>query len=138
MGAILGVENLRLSFGGLTALADVSFEVTPGTIPALIGPNGAGKTSILNCINRFYAPTGGRVRFEERDITALAPHRIAALGIARTFQNIELFRGMTVLDNIKLGRHLHMRVGPVAALVYYGPARREEIRHRRLIEERVI
>ena len=138
MGAILGVENLRLSFGGLTALADVSFEVTPGTIHALIGPNGAGKTSILNCINRFYAPTGGRVRFEERDITALAPHRIAALGIARTFQNIELFRGMTVLDNIKLGRHLHMRVGPLAALVYYGPARREEIRHRRLIEERVI
>ncbi len=138
MGAILGVENLQLSFGGLTALAGVSVEVAPGTIHALIGPNGAGKTSILNCVNHFYTPTAGRVRFQGRDITGLAPHRIAGLGIARTFQNIELFRGMTVLDNIKLGRHLHMRVGPLAALVYYGRARREEMRHRRLIEERVI
>lgn len=138
MGAILGVENLQLSFGGLTALAGVSFEVAPGTIHALIGPNGAGKTSILNCVNHFYTPTAGRIRFEGRDITALAPHRIAALGIARTFQNIELFRGMSVLDNIKLGRHLHMHVGPLAALVYYGRARRQEMRHRRLIEERVV
>jgi len=138
VGAILGVEDLQLSFGGLTALAGVSFEVAPGTIHALIGPNGAGKTSTLNCINHFYTPTAGRVRFEGRDITALASHRVASLGIARTFQNIELFRGMTVLDNIKLGRHLHMRVGPLAALVYYGRARREEMHHRRLIEERVI
>ncbi len=138
MGAILGVENLHLTFGGLTALAGVSFDVAPGTIHALIGPNGAGKTSILNCINHFYTPTAGRIRFDRRDITALAAHRIASLGIARTFQNIELFRGMTVLDNIKLGRHLHMRVGPLAALVYYGRARRQEMRHRRLIEERVI
>ncbi len=138
MGAILGVENLRLSFGGLAALSGVSFEVAPRTIHAIIGPNGAGKTSILNCINHFYTPTAGRIVFEGRDITTLAPHRIAALGIARTFQNIELFRGMTVLDNIKLGRHLHMRVGPVAALAYWGRARREEMRHRRFVEERVI
>jgi len=138
MGAILGVENLRLSFGGLAALSGVSFEVAPRTIHAFIGPNGAGKTSILNCINHFYTPTAGRIVFEGRDITTLAPHRIAALGIARTFQNIELFRGMTVLDNIKLGRHLHMRVGPVAALAYWGRARREEMRHRRFVEERVI
>jgi branched-chain amino acid transport system ATP-binding protein len=138
MGAILAVQDLRLSFGGLSALAGVSFEVAPGTIHALIGPNGAGKTSVLNCVNRFYTPTAGTVRFEERDITTLAAHRIAGLGIARTFQNIALFRGMTVLDNIKLGRHPRMRVGPLAALVYYGPARRAEMRHRRIIEERVI
>src|SRR3990172_7465820 len=138
MGTILGIEEVSLSFGGLAALSGGSFDVAPRTIHALIGPNGAGKTSLLNCINHFYRPTAGRIVFEGRDIATLAPHRIAALGIARTFQNIELFRGMTVLDNIKLGRHLHMRVGPLAALVYYGPARREEIRHRRLIEERVI
>ena len=138
MGAILAVEDVSLSFGGLAALSGVSFEVAPRTIHALIGPNGAGKTSILNCINHFYTPTAGRIVFEGRDITTLAPHRIAALGIARTFQNIELFRGMTVLDNLKLGRHIHMRVGPLAALAYWGRARREETRQRRFIEERVI
>jgi branched-chain amino acid transport system ATP-binding protein len=138
VGPLLAVEDLRLSFGGITALAGVSFTVEPGTIHALIGPNGAGKTSVLNCINRFYRPSGGRVLFEGHDLTRLPPHHIARLGVARAFQNIELFRHMTVLDNIKLGRHVHMRVGPVAALVYFGRARREEMRHRRFIEERVI
>lgn len=134
----LEVQDLRLSFGGVTALNGVSLSVQPGQIFAVIGPNGAGKTCILNCICRFYQPDQGSIHFEGRDITSVTPHKIAELGIARTFQNIELFQGMTVLDNIKLGAHVHLRSGFLAGGLYWGKARREEIRLRREIEERVI
>jgi branched-chain amino acid transport system ATP-binding protein len=108
---LLQVEDLHLRFGGLNALSGVSFNVKKGHIQAIIGPNGAGKTCILNCICRFYQPYRGRVVFEGKDISKVATHRVAELGIARSFQNIELFKGMTVLDNIKLGHHVHMKTG---------------------------
>src|SRR6266542_3619947 len=103
----LAVENLTLRFGGLTAIDDVSFEVRPGEVFTLIGPNGAGKTSIFNVISRFYTPSAGRLAFEDSDITAVPAHEVARLGIARTFQNIELFDNATVLDNLLVGRHRH-------------------------------
>ena len=109
-----------------------------GAITAVIGPNGAGKTSLFNCVSGFYRPNAGTILFEGRDIGRVHPPARAKLGLARTFQNIALFRGMTVLDNIKLGRHAHMRTGLLDALVYWGPARREEIAVRAEIEERVI
>jgi branched-chain amino acid transport system ATP-binding protein len=129
---------LSLAFGGLKALSEVSFDVPAGAITAVIGPNGAGKTSLFNCISGFYRPDAGALLFEGRDIGRVRPPHRAKLGLARTFQNIALFRGMTVLDNIKLGRHAHMRTGLLDALVYWGPARREEIEVRAEIEERVI
>ncbi|MBI5521339.1 MAG: ABC transporter ATP-binding protein [Desulfarculus sp.] len=135
---ILAVENLTLAFGGLNVLTDVSFAVQPGQIFAIIGPNGAGKTSILNCIGGFYRPRQGRVLFDGQDISRVAPDKRAALGLARTFQNIALFRGMTVLDNIKLGRHAHLRTGLLPALAYWGPAQREELELRREVEETII
>lgn len=135
---MLKLENISLSFGGVNALSDVSMEVEKGTIHALIGPNGAGKTSILNCINKFYKPQNGRIYFLGEDITRLKPHQIAMKGIARTFQNIELFKGMTVLDNIKLGRHIYMKSGMFSASLYFGLARNEEVKHRRFIEEEII
>jgi branched-chain amino acid transport system ATP-binding protein len=134
----LEVQDLHLSFGGLAALNGVSLSVDPGEIFAIIGPNGAGKTCILNCICRFYYPDQGRILFEDKDITQLSPHRVAHLGIARTFQNIELFQGMTVLDNIKLGAHVHLRSGFLSGALYWGKASREEMRLRREVEERVI
>src|SRR6267143_1734121 len=109
--ALLALENLRLSFGGVAALAGVSLEIGAGEFFAIIGPNGAGKTSIFNCISGIYAPTRGRIVFDGRDITGLKPHQRAQLRIARTFQNIALFKGMTVLDNVKIGRHIHLRSG---------------------------
>jgi branched-chain amino acid transport system ATP-binding protein len=134
----LQVEGLSLSFGGLKALRDVSFEVEAGSITALIGPNGAGKTSMFNCISGFYHPQQGRILFDGQDVTARhAPER-ARLGFARTFQNIALFRGMTVLDNIKLGRHAHMKTNALQALGYWGTARREEIALRAEIEKDII
>ena len=136
--AQLEVQDLHLSFGGLTALNGVSLSVKPGEIYAIIGPNGAGKTCILNCICRFYQPEKGKLLFENRDISDLAPHKVAGLGIARTFQNIELFQGMTVLDNIKLGAHVHLRSGFLASGIYWGRARKEEMRLRSEVEERII
>jgi branched-chain amino acid transport system ATP-binding protein len=136
--AQLQVQDLRLSFGGLTALNGVSLSVDPGEIFAIIGPNGAGKTCILNCICRFYHPDEGRVAFEDKEITHLAPNKVAQLGIARTFQNIELFQGMTVLDNIKLGAHVHLRSGFLAGGLYWGKARKEEMQLRREVEEHII
>jgi branched-chain amino acid transport system ATP-binding protein len=107
--AALSVSGLSLSFGGTRALRDVSFDVEPGTITALIGPNGSGKISMFNCISDFYRPSTGRILMDGRDVSRVhAPER-AKLGFARTFQNIALFRGMTVLDNIKLGRHAHLK-----------------------------
>jgi len=137
-GAILQVEDLHLAFGGVKALRGVSFEVRQGEIFSLIGPNGAGKTVCLNCINGLYRPQQGRIRFEGRDLAGLKPYQRAALGISRTFQKVELFSGMTVLDNIRLGRHLHMRTGLLAGTVYLGRAAREELEHREFIEREII
>jgi len=119
-------------------LSGVGFEVQAGSITAVIGPNGAGKTSLFNTISGFYRPTGGRVLFRGQDITRVPAPRRAALGLARSFQNIALFRGMTVLDNIKLGRHAHLKTNVFDALLYWGRARREEAELRRDVEERII
>ena len=134
----LSVHGLSLSFGGLRALSEVGFTVPQGSITAVIGPNGAGKTSLFNCISGFYRPSAGSVVFEGRDMARVPPPRRARLGLARTFQNIALFRGMTVLDNIKLGRHAHMHSSLLDGLLYWGRAAREEASVRRDIEERVI
>jgi len=134
----LKVDDLRISFGGVQALAEVSLDVRRGEIFSLIGPHGAGKTVLLNCINGLYRPDGGRILFEGQDITGVPPHRRAVLGIARTFQKIELFSGMTVLDNIRLGRHLHMRTGILSGACYVGKTAREERVHRDFIEREII
>jgi branched-chain amino acid transport system ATP-binding protein len=136
--ALLRLDDLHLSFGGVTALAGVSLEVHSGDFFAIIGPNGAGKTSVFNCISGVYAPTKGRIVFNGRDITHRKPHQRAKLGIARTFQNIALFKGMTVLDNVKIGRHVHLRAGALACGFYYGKAAREEFAHREVIEREII
>lgn len=134
----LEVRDIHLSFGGLMALHGVSTGVRKGEIFSIIGPNGAGKTCLLNCINRFYHPQKGSIFFEGQEISRIKPHRIAELGIARTFQNVELFAHMTVLDNIKLGAHVHLRSGFLSGGMYYGKARKEEMGLRRDIEERII
>ncbi len=136
--AILEVNNLHLSFGGLQVLHDVSFSVNSGEIYAVIGPNGAGKTSILNCLGGFYHQQKGQIDFNGTDISHLTPDRRAALGLARTFQNIALFRGMTVLDNIKLGSHVHLKTGLLEAALYWGRAHREEMELREEIENNII
>jgi branched-chain amino acid transport system ATP-binding protein len=133
--ALLQCDGVRRSFGGLTAVADVSLTVRAGEIVGLVGPNGSGKTTLVNAICGFYPPDRGRVLWEGRDITARRPHRIARLGIARTFQNLALFRGMSVLDNILLGRHVHMRPGALPSALYWWWGRREEVAHRRVVEE---
>ena len=135
---ILRVTSLSLNFGGLRVLHDIDFSVFPGEIFAIIGPNGAGKTSILNCIGGFYRPDGGRIFYNGRDITRMATDRRAGLGLARTFQNIALYRGMTVLDNIKLGAHTRLKTGLLSACLYWGAAHAEEMALRREIEEDVI
>lgn len=134
----LEAQRISLSFGGLMALSGVSFGVKKGEIYAIIGPNGAGKTCVLNCICRFYKPQSGRIYFEGEDISKLATHRVSSRGIARTFQNIELFKGMTVLDNIKLGAHVHLKTGIFSGGLYLGPAHREEMALRTEIEEKII
>jgi branched-chain amino acid transport system ATP-binding protein len=134
----LQVEDLRIAFGGISALAGVSLEVRRGEIFSLIGPNGAGKTVLLNCISGLYKPQRGRIVFDGKDIDSLKPHQRAKLGIARTFQKIELFGGMTVLDNIRQGRHIHMKTGLLDGAIYLGRASREEIEHREFIEHRII
>lgn len=135
---MLSVNDLHLSFGGIKALQGVNFEAKEGEITGVIGPNGAGKTSLFNAISGFYKPHQGRVFFEGKDITDLSPDKRAGLGMARTFQNIALFRGMTVLDNIKLGGHTRLNAGLWDAFKYFGKARAEELELRRDIEERVI
>lgn len=135
---ILKVQDVSLSFGGVRALVGISTEVRRGGIFAIIGPNGAGKTCLLNCISRFYTPQQGRILFKGEDITRVPTHAIARLGLARTFQNIELFKGMTVLDNIKLGRHSFLRSGILSDAIYYGRAKREELALREHIEKTII
>jgi len=131
---ILQMEDISISFGGLKALNEVSIEVYPEEIMAIIGPNGAGKTTLLNIINGFYKPDEGRILFEGNDRTRMHPDHVAALGIARTFQNIALFRGMSVLENIMMGRHLHMNAGFFSQAFFWGLGQKEEIKHREAVE----
>lgn len=136
---LLEVEDLNLRFGGVQALSGVSLRVTQGEIHAVIGPNGAGKSSLLNCVSGLYRPQQGQVTLHRAEgatpIVGLPPHRVARLGVARSFQNIELFRQLTVLENLMLGRHHRMSSALLPALVWFGPARRQEIAHRELVEE---
>jgi branched-chain amino acid transport system ATP-binding protein len=132
---ILSVEDVSLAFGGVKALTDVSFDVKEHEIRAIIGPNGAGKSSMLNVINGVYHPQKGKIRFGEKIFSDMDPHAAAALGIARTFQNIALFKGMTVLDNVMTGRNLKMRCNFLQQALWLGPAKREETEHRRAVEE---
>jgi branched-chain amino acid transport system ATP-binding protein len=132
---LLSVEQVSLSFGGVKAIREVSFDIAEGEIRAIIGPNGAGKTSMLNVVNGFYQPQQGRITFRGETRTAMKPYGAAAQGIARTFQNVALFKGMTTLDNIMTGRSLRMRRGLFWQALRHGPALAEEIRHRRFCEE---
>jgi branched-chain amino acid transport system ATP-binding protein len=135
----LKVREVGIAFGGVRALENVSLDVRQGEIHAVIGPNGAGKTSLLNCTSGLYRPQKGTIVLhdgsETHELTRTRPSRIARLGVARSFQNIELFKHMTVLDNLMLGRHVHMKHRVSTSLVYFGPARRQEIEHRELAEE---
>ena len=132
---LLRAEGLNLRFGGVSALADVSFEVYPGELFAVIGPNGAGKTSIFNCLNGVYRPQEGTISLDGVSLIGQRPTDIAALGVARTFQNLGLFTNLPLLDNLLLGRHHLMNTGFAAAAAWFGKARREELAHRRRCEE---
>ena len=132
---LLKVENISLGFGGVQALSNISFEIREHEILAIIGPNGAGKTSMLNVINGFYHPQEGAITFKNQVRRAMRPYLAAKQGIARTFQNVALFRGMSTLDNVMTGRNLRMQSGFLWQTLYYGPARREEMQHRRRVEE---
>jgi branched-chain amino acid transport system ATP-binding protein len=136
--AIIKVDNVSLAFGGVQALYNIDTRLFGGEIFAIIGPNGAGKTCLLNCISRFYTPQEGQILYKGKDILSVPTHAIAKLGIARTFQNIELFKGMTVLDNIKLGRHAFLKSGIFSDIIYWGRTRREELKLRQEIEEKII
>ena len=131
---ILNVEDVSLSFGGVKALGNVSFDVYQGEVRAIIGPNGAGKSSMLNCINGFYKPTEGTITFKGESHDAMETYEAANQGIARTFQNIALFRGMTTLDNIMTGRNLQMKSNFLMQAIYYGPALKEELENREVVE----
>jgi len=134
----LKVENIHMAFGGVQALMGISFDVKKGEIFSIIGPNGAGKTVLLNCINGLYHPQKGRINFEGKEITKLKPYQRAKIGISRTFQKIELFKGTTVLDNIRLGRHIHLKTGLISGSIYFGKTAHEEIEHRDFIEREII
>jgi branched-chain amino acid transport system ATP-binding protein len=131
----LRIDNLSLSFGGVRALADVSLDIRDGEILAIIGPNGAGKTCILNCINGFYKPQQGDITYDGQKITRMRPDKVAKLGIARTFQNIELYTGLSTQDNIMAARHVLMKQNFIASAIYFGWAHKEEIEHRRTVED---
>jgi len=131
----LQLQDVSKSFGGVQAVTRVSVDVQRGEMLSIIGPNGAGKTTLLNMISGFYHPDTGKIFLDGGDVSHAAPSKIAELGVARTFQNIALFRGMTVLDNLMLGRHVHMRSGVVSSFVYWGLAQREEVAHRRRVED---
>lgn len=135
MSSQLVVKDLTLSFGGLNALSQVSLEVEAGKITSIIGPNGAGKTSLLNCISGFYQANSGSILFEGRELSGASPHQVSKLGVARAFQNIELFSGLSVLDNLMLARHRHLRYSFWAALVFYGRAQQQEAENRAFVEQ---
>lgn len=132
---MLRVERINLSFGGVMVLNDITFEVGERSIFSIIGPNGAGKTCIVNCINGFYRPQSGRVFFNGNDITRLPSHKRAALGIGRTFQQIELYTGLTSVENLLAGRHMLLKSGMISGAIFYGKVRREEVEHRKAVEE---
>jgi len=134
----LQVQDIHISFGGVKALRGVGLEIRRGEIFSLIGPNGAGKTVCLNCINGLYHPQEGKIIFDGQEITRLKPYQRAKLGIARSFQKIELFKGMSVLDNIRLGRHIHLKTNLLEAAIYLGRTARQEIEHREFIEREII
>lgn len=129
------IENLSLGFGGVKALTDVSIDIRENEILAIIGPNGAGKTCVLNCINGFYKPQKGEIYFEDKRITRIRPDKAARMGLARTFQNIELYSGLSTLDNIMAARHVLMKQNFLSSAFYFGPAHSEEIRHRKVVED---
>jgi branched-chain amino acid transport system ATP-binding protein len=131
---MLTAESISLSFGGIQALLDVDVEIRQGEIFAIIGPNGAGKTSLMNCINGFYRAQKGSIHFEGKEITRLSSHRIAELGIGRSFQGLQLFDGLSVLDNIMAGRHFRFKTGVLSDAIYFGRTRREEIKQRKIVE----
>jgi len=131
----LRIDNLSLSFGGVRALVDVSFDIRDKEILAIIGPNGAGKTCLLNCINGFYKPQKGEIYYDSQKIARMRPDRVTRLGIARTLQNIQLFPGLSTLDNIMAARHISMKQNFVTGALYFGWARNEEIKHRKTVED---
>jgi branched-chain amino acid transport system ATP-binding protein len=131
----LSIENVTLTFGGLNALSDVNMTIEPGLITSIIGPNGAGKTSILNCISGFYHPTTGEIRYGDKRLTHALPHQVTKLGIARAFQNLELFSGLSVLDNLMLARHTNLKYNFFQAMIYVGKASRLEAENRAYVEE---
>jgi branched-chain amino acid transport system ATP-binding protein len=133
--SVISINDVNLSFGGITALKGVSLEIRNNEILAIIGPNGAGKTCLLNCINGFYKPQKGQIYFGKRQITRMAPDKVAKLGIARTFQNIELFSGLTTLENIMAARHIFMNQNILTGGLYFGWAHTEEIKHRKIVED---
>ena len=135
MSTLLEVENITLRFGGVTAINDVSFSVEDHELFAIIGPNGAGKTSIFNTISQVYHPQEGDIRFEGSSIMGTRPDRVAEMGIARTFQNIELFPQMTVIDNLLTGRHIRMKGSVLGGAIWWGKAKREEMENRRKVED---
>jgi branched-chain amino acid transport system ATP-binding protein len=135
MTAMLEIENVSKRFGGLTAIADVSFRVERGQICSLIGPNGAGKTTLFNLISAVLRPTSGTIRFEGHDLTRTPTHYLPRLGVSRTFQNLAVFKHETVIDNLLVGLHAHLRSGPISAALFFGRTRSEELRAREKVEE---
>ncbi|HUU40821.1 MAG TPA: ABC transporter ATP-binding protein [Desulfatiglandales bacterium] len=135
---ILKLENIHMSFGKVQALNGVNLEVKKGEIHSIIGPNGAGKTVMMNCINGLYHPQHGNIYYKGNKINHLSPHKRAGLGISRTFQKLELYGGMTVLDNIRMGSHIHLNSGILSGSLYVGKAKKEEIKEREFIEEEII
>ncbi len=132
---LLTISDISLSFGGLRALSNVNMEIQSGLITSIIGPNGAGKTSLLNCISGFYHPTSGEIYFNSRRLTHSSPHQVSNMGIARAFQNLELFKGMSVLDNLLLARHQNLRYNFFQAFIYFGKASRLEAENRKFVED---
>ena len=135
MSTLLELDSISLRFGGVSAISDVSFSVNENELFAIIGPNGAGKTSIFNVISQVYRPQAGDIRWKGESLMGMRPDRVAALGIARTFQNIELFPQMTVIDNLLTGRHVRMKASFLADAIWWGPAKREEMENRRIVED---
>jgi branched-chain amino acid transport system ATP-binding protein len=133
--AKIRIDNLSLTFGGVKALTDISLDIKDSEIIAIIGPNGAGKTCLLNCINGFYKPQKGEIYYEDQRITRIRPDKAAQLGLARTFQNIELYTGLNTLDNIMAARHVLMKQNFVSGALYFGWAHKEEIKHRKTVED---